>query len=368
MNTNLSESIKLLRKQKNLTQEDIASALGMTYQAVSRWETGASYPDVELLPALASVLDVSLDALFRIDEKSEERKIEQYLTECDKVINIPEEEIKLTKKYVAELPSNAFLKYRLLSAYKNAGTEYAKGKLGEMRKLCQYVVDHCTDSEWFRDQALNDMISVEDDDNLDIWLSLLDNRTVISSSNALTNRYFYRNEVDKYNVAIQQDIISSLKKIFLDDFCKRDAATYKNAESRSEGQRKILQIIDVLRNPEIECDAWIDTRAFAYMRLAGGEFGAGNNENGYIALEKSLELYVTIAELADDAELKYNCPSLDLLTGKFSKARKTNRINRAYQCLTASNGWEWFNGVRNEERFIRQIDRIKPFCEKYGIE
>lgn len=59
MRLHLPDSLKRLRKAKNLTQEDIASALGVSYQAVSRWETGASYPDIELLPALSALLDAS---------------------------------------------------------------------------------------------------------------------------------------------------------------------------------------------------------------------------------------------------------------------------------------------------------------------
>lgn len=367
MNTNLSDSIKRLRKEKNLTQDDIASMLGVSYQAVSRWETGASYPDVELLPALASLFDVSLDTLFCMDKKSEETKIRQFETECHELTST-DDKIKLIKKYIAELPGNAYLKYRLLSEYKNSGMQYSKSKLHEMRKLCQFVVDHTTDSAWYRDYTLNDMISVEDDDNLDEWLAMLDNRTIVSSSKALTNRYFYRNEINKYNVAVQRDIIYSLSNMFMDDFCKRDAKTYKNAESRASGQKKILQIIDIMRNPEIECDAWIDSRAFAYLRLSAGYFGVGKVEEGYTALEKSVDLYVMIAKLPDDTELQYNCPSLDLLAEQFDRECKRSNIAYVNQCLTVPDGWEWFNCVRNEERYQKQVERVKQYCSEYDIQ
>ena len=61
---NLGNNIKQLRQQKNLTQEQIAEKLGVTYQAVSKWETNANTPDISLLPAIASLLGVSIDALF----------------------------------------------------------------------------------------------------------------------------------------------------------------------------------------------------------------------------------------------------------------------------------------------------------------
>ncbi len=61
---NLGNNIKQLRQQKNLTQEQIAEKLGVTYQAVSKWETNANTPDISLLPAIASLFGVSIDTLF----------------------------------------------------------------------------------------------------------------------------------------------------------------------------------------------------------------------------------------------------------------------------------------------------------------
>ncbi len=60
----LSQTIKRLRQKKNLTQEQLATVLGVSAQAVSKWETTDTYPDGALLVPLARALDVSLDELF----------------------------------------------------------------------------------------------------------------------------------------------------------------------------------------------------------------------------------------------------------------------------------------------------------------
>jgi len=60
----LSVNIKRLRMEKNLTQEQLATKLGVSAQAVSKWETSETYPDGALLVPLANVLEVSLDELF----------------------------------------------------------------------------------------------------------------------------------------------------------------------------------------------------------------------------------------------------------------------------------------------------------------
>ena len=60
----LSETIKKYRLEKGYTQEQLGAALGLSAQAVSKWETSETYPDGALLVPLANTLGVSLDTLF----------------------------------------------------------------------------------------------------------------------------------------------------------------------------------------------------------------------------------------------------------------------------------------------------------------
>ena len=68
---NIGKNIKQLRLQRNLTQRRIAEELGITIQAVSKWENNVNAPDISLLPGIARLLGVSIDALFSesVDEK-----------------------------------------------------------------------------------------------------------------------------------------------------------------------------------------------------------------------------------------------------------------------------------------------------------
>ncbi len=59
----INEQIAFLRKQKGLTQEELANALGVTNQAVSKWESAQCCPDIQLLPDIAKLFDVSIDEL-----------------------------------------------------------------------------------------------------------------------------------------------------------------------------------------------------------------------------------------------------------------------------------------------------------------
>ena len=63
----LSEQLKSCRKSHDYTQDDVAAALHVSAQSVSKWERGETYPDIELLPALANLFETSIDTLMGMD-------------------------------------------------------------------------------------------------------------------------------------------------------------------------------------------------------------------------------------------------------------------------------------------------------------
>ena len=77
MNIRLGEKIRSLRKQNNLSQEVLAQFLGVSFQAVSKWENGTTMPDVTMIPAIASFFNVSTDELFDFNRVEQEKKIQQ---------------------------------------------------------------------------------------------------------------------------------------------------------------------------------------------------------------------------------------------------------------------------------------------------
>ena len=70
MSTTLSESIRRFRRERALTQEQLAEALGVTVGAVYKWEAGLSAPGINMLMELADLFDTSVDVLLGYDVKS----------------------------------------------------------------------------------------------------------------------------------------------------------------------------------------------------------------------------------------------------------------------------------------------------------
>ena len=77
----INEVIRKYRKEKKLTQEEMANRLGVTAPAVNKWESGASMPDISLLAPIARLLDISLDELLSFKDKLTEIEISNIVSE-----------------------------------------------------------------------------------------------------------------------------------------------------------------------------------------------------------------------------------------------------------------------------------------------
>lgn len=77
MHIKLGEKIRSLRKQRNISQEVLAQYLGVSFQAVSKWENGDTMPDVSMIPAIAIFFEVSTDELFDYNRLETEQKVQQ---------------------------------------------------------------------------------------------------------------------------------------------------------------------------------------------------------------------------------------------------------------------------------------------------
>ena len=73
----ISKQLKMLRMEKGNTQEDLARHLGITTQAVSKWEREEGYPDIALLPSIASYYNVSVDDLLGVIRIGRLRDLQQ---------------------------------------------------------------------------------------------------------------------------------------------------------------------------------------------------------------------------------------------------------------------------------------------------
>ena len=82
MQLELGKRIRELRRRDGRTQEDLAEAIGVTSQAVSRWEANGGYPDMEMIPSIANYFGITIDELFGY-ENDRDSKIDAILAKID---------------------------------------------------------------------------------------------------------------------------------------------------------------------------------------------------------------------------------------------------------------------------------------------
>lgn len=81
-NIYIGSKIRELRKKKGITQEQLASVLSVSPQAVSKWESSLTYPDMEMMPVIAAYFEVSMDILFGYDVRELKAKIQKIIEDA----------------------------------------------------------------------------------------------------------------------------------------------------------------------------------------------------------------------------------------------------------------------------------------------
>ena len=128
----LNEQIAFLRRQKGVSQEELAQALGVTNQSISKWETERCCPDIELLPALASYFRVSVDELLGYEGTD---------TSDDLLLQI--------RSTLKALPKGEDHSFALKTAYALHAALFFKHHCGEEPGFdAETVIEHIGRSEW----------------------------------------------------------------------------------------------------------------------------------------------------------------------------------------------------------------------------
>ncbi len=133
----IGKTIKTLRLEKQVCQEEMAQYLGVSSQAVSKWETGSSLPDITLLPAIATYLGTTIDELFQLSNESRLEQIENMMLRETRIKQETfDQSVRSLKEILLDEPKNAraytdlaaLYNHRALSDHRVA-SEYAKKAL-----------------------------------------------------------------------------------------------------------------------------------------------------------------------------------------------------------------------------------------------
>lgn len=130
----IGNQIKALRTQRGITQEDLAQQLGVSAQAVSKWERDAATPDIQLLPAISAYFGVTIDELFALSDETRMERIQNMLWD-ERVLNpatVETDRVFLLEKGKREKNNGevyrllADIEYQLSEEHRRAAQDYAR--------------------------------------------------------------------------------------------------------------------------------------------------------------------------------------------------------------------------------------------------
>lgn len=136
---NIGNKIKQLRKARGITQEQLANAIGISFQSVSKWENGIAMPDITLAPILANYFGVSMDELFDFSLAEKEEAIKKITDEAYKYReSAPEKSRAILEQGLKTYPENDILLNNILYVVTNPD---------ETIKIASKLVENTIDSE-----------------------------------------------------------------------------------------------------------------------------------------------------------------------------------------------------------------------------
>lgn len=167
MNLKIGNTIKNLRTKHKVTQDQLATFLGVTPQAISRWESETSYPDIELLPSIAEFFSVSTDELLGLNRSEREKRLAEIYDIIDRANETgagEDEDVRNARIFAAEFPSDEkiqdHLACTLCRAYMWDGlaADHLK-ELEEAEKIYLALIERTDDPE-FRNATLESLAAL----------------------------------------------------------------------------------------------------------------------------------------------------------------------------------------------------------------
>jgi len=294
---NIARTIINKRKEKGLTQEELANHIGVSSASVSKWETSQSYPDIVLLPQLASYFNISIDELMNYEPQMTKRDIAKlYCKLYEGLSHKPFDDVieqcrEAIKKYFSCFPLLLQMGGFLLSASVTADdSEKASELIAEARELFIRVKKESDDAELIRTalymEACCAIALILPDEAIELLekavVPALPNEVLLASAYRMTERNAEAETV--LQAGIYQNIVSALGLL----------STYAMFETENQSKldeiaSRTLSLVDSFNIKELQPSAIISFYVVAAQ--------------GYVVnqdTEKSLDLLEQYAELASN--------------------------------------------------------------------
>jgi len=217
MKLTIGENLRKLRARKNVTQDRLADYLGVTCQAVSRWENRTAYPDIELLPELARFFGVSLEELLGCESGEKEAEDKARIINNEGKYKDRQKALDELHELERQYPNNWYIKTVICSALIEPKPESYDEFLPELRQYGYEVLEAFPpDKEEFLQQVLRALIIAVPEEEVDQWADCLRDVKFMTRPKLMRLRYGEREDWDKsreYESEIILDAVDDLTSL-----------------------------------------------------------------------------------------------------------------------------------------------------------
>ena len=363
---NFGDRLKALRKSSAITQEQLAAYLGISYQAVSKWETGLGLPDISLLPSIAHFFGVSSDYLLGIELENSNQKIRQYIEKANHFSNEGNmnDGIEFLRNALHEYPNN----HKLLSMLIEFLFGYwcfcgKKELLIEMIEKSELLLHDCTDDE-IRMNVLQ---------NLAFAYNAIENQEkAIETANRLPEYAPNRNQVLS-NIIMpmserrkkKQECIFADAEFLLCNILWMGGLEIgkKNYDLAIEYYTRVERIIEQIGNEGF----FLLRSAGAFGGLSMAYSGNGEVDKAYNYIYKATESFKAFEELLLSGETPYQSPIFNSIVFSRNSLHSNNQDGEYagwYHNLKGSK-FNCYKSVREDSRFTALCIQIEKDLEYY---
>lgn len=359
------QNIKRLRRDADMTQEQLAELLSISPQAVSRWETNSAMPDISLLPALVNIFNVTSDELLGIDVEKNNDKVTELISLADQAMKSREYKKAADilrdgyRQYPRSFPLMAKLAHALLYVYSRRGeTNY-----DDIIYLCNNILSNCTDNT-IRYQTLdilgtvysftgqnNEMMQVVDQMPPFLFSRELFMLERVGDTDAgLAER-------QRFLLLIFEKMLLLMKLLPLQRH--DDGSPVYSEEDQIRIWKQLVGIVEIIYpDGDYEREAFFAGEA-CYC-LACAYLNRGDTESGIDWFERACNYFV--CSNTSDSGAEHTSPVFQgYISDRFTYEEKCN-LCRDYveRCCADS----IFDGIRNNPRFEAGIARLKQIADK----
>ena len=259
-NVHLAENLIELRKNKKVTQAQLAEFCGVTKASVSKWETGQTLPDVLLLPKLASFFGVSIDKLMGYEMNLTMEQIHRVYEELAADFATKEFDVAMTRcrEYIKQYYScYEFLEKIILLciSHEILAGEKRDELLREAKELCEHILKNCGDISVYNDtvflQAIIDLLSGRPKEVVDALEEMCNPcRLSVQSEEVLLSAYIELGLFEKGNDFAQISIYSHLFYL-ISDACRFLMLHRDDLEKCEETRQRVQAVIRLYNFDEI---------------------------------------------------------------------------------------------------------------------